>query len=92
MLFLEDHRRGSDAQRRLYALFEILYTAIDFSAAALFVIGSFMFLSEEWTRTGTYLFIVGSFLFAAKPTLRLVRELKLAAMGDTADLAKRLDP
>ena len=49
-----------------------------------------MFLSENWQTTGTWLFIAGSVLFAAKPTLRLVRELKLAAMGDTKDLAERL--
>ena len=91
MLFQTDPRQGSHDQRRLYALFEILYTLIDFTAATLFVIGSFMFLSEEWQTPGTWCFVVGSFFFAAKPTLRLIRELKLAAMGDTEDLAKRLN-
>ncbi|MGR3802090.1 YrhK family protein [Marinibacterium profundimaris] len=89
MLFQTDHRHGTHDQRRIYAWFEIAYTIIDFAAATLFVIGSFMFLSEEWTMTGTWCFIVGSFFFAAKPTLRLVRELKLAAMGDEEDLAER---
>lgn len=91
MLFQTDHRQGTRDQRRFFAICEILYTVIDFSAAALFVIGSFMFLSEAWQTTGTILFIIGSFLFAAKPTLRLTRELKLMAMGDTSDLADRLE-
>ncbi|WP_428926895.1 YrhK family protein [Marinibacterium sp. SX1] len=89
MLFQTDHRQGSHDQRRLYALFEIFYTVIDFAAATLFIIGSFMFLSDDWMTPGTWCFIVGSFFFAAKPALRLVRELKLAALGDAEDLAKR---
>ena len=89
MLFQTDHRRGTHDQRRLFALFEIIYTIIDFAAATLFIIGSFMFLSPAWGTIGTYCFIVGSFFFAAKPSLRLARELKLAAMGDAEDLAQR---
>lgn len=91
-LFQRDFRAGSARQRKLYAAFEIAYTLVDFVAAATFVIGSFMFLSDEWTHTGTWFFIIGSFCFALKPTIRLWRELKLAAMGDDEDLAERLDP
>jgi hypothetical protein len=90
MLFHSDNRNGSDRGKRIYALFEIVYTAIDFLAAMMFLVGSVMFLSEAWQTPGTWLFIVGSVLFATKPTLRLARELKLAAIGDTDDLAKRL--
>ncbi|WP_109466307.1 YrhK family protein [Albibacillus kandeliae] len=90
MLFHKDRRNQNPESSRLYALYEIAYTAIDFGAALTFLVGSIMFLSENWQTTGTWLFIAGSVLFAAKPTLRLVRELKLAAMGDTKDLAERL--
>ncbi len=91
MLFQRPLRDQNDRSRRLYAAFEIVYTAIDFMAALLFVIGSVMFFYAAWERTGTWLFLIGSLLFAAKPTLRLVRELKLAAMGDTEDLAERIE-
>jgi hypothetical protein len=37
------------------------------------------------------LFLVGSLLFAAKPTLRLIREIKLYRMGDVDDLAHRFE-
>lgn len=90
-LFQRDHRSDSPHHARVYAAFEIAYTSVDFTAALTFVIGSVMFLSEEWTRTGTYLFIVGSICFALKPTIRLWRELKLAAMGNPEDVASRLE-
>lgn len=89
MIFESNHRDRSADHQRLYATFEILYTFVDFAAAVLFIIGSIMFFSEEWTRTGTWLFLVGSIFFAAKPALRVVRELKLAAIRDTEELAKR---
>ena len=90
-LFQRDRRNDSPQQARVYAAFEIAYTAVDFTAAITFVIGSVMFLSEEWTRIGTYLFIVGSICFALKPTIRLWRELKLTAMGDPEDVASKLE-
>lgn len=89
MLFSRDHRSGTTEQRRLYAAFEIAYTAIDFTAALCFVVGSVMFFFEDWQTTGTWLFLIGSICFALKPTLRPVRELKLAAIGDDKDLAQR---
>lgn len=92
MLFERDHRLGSDAQRRKYAAYELIYTIVDFSAALFFIIGSIFFFYEELMRAGTWLFLVGSVFFAAKPMLRLLRELKLARMGDTEDLAKRFEP
>ena len=89
MLFNEDHRQGTERQRQIYAAFEIAYTLVDFVAALCFVVGSVMFFSEDWQTPGTWLFLIGSIFFALKPTLRLVRELKLAAMGDDKDLAQR---
>ncbi|MDW4498594.1 YrhK family protein [Sulfitobacter sp. D35] len=91
LLFHRERRNQNPRSQRVYALFEIAYTVVDFTAALLFLVGSVMFLSEDWQTVGTWLFIVGSCCFMAKPTIRLVRELKLAAIGDTEDLAKRLN-
>ncbi len=91
MLFHQDQRNRNAETKRIHALFEIVYTLVDFMAALTFLIGSVMFLYDSWQTFGTWLFIVGSILFATKPTLRLARELKLAAMGDADDLADRLN-
>jgi len=89
MLFRSENRSKSARHESIYAMFEILYTVVDFAAAVFFIIGSVMFFYEEWMTTGTWLFVVGSFFFAMKPALRLIRELKLASIGDTEALAKR---
>lgn len=73
----------------MYALFEIAYTLVDFGAALCFIVGSVFFFYDTLVFPGTWLFLIGSILFAAKPTLRLVRELKLLRMGDYADIAER---
>lgn len=91
MLFTQNHR-ADPAKTRRYALYEIAYTVVDFAAAILFVIGSIMFFSDNWQTTGTWMFLIGSLCFAAKPTIRLVRDVHLAAMGDHEDLAERLRP
>ncbi|MCR8825065.1 YrhK family protein [Pseudosulfitobacter koreensis] len=91
MLFKPDQHTYSEADRRRFATFEIVYTLIDFAAAGLFLAGSVMFRSEAWQTPGTWLFIAGSVLFASKPTLRLIRELRLAAAGDAKDLSARFE-
>lgn len=88
-LFHRDRRDYSAAHRRIYARFEIAYTTVDFLAALMFIVGSVMFFSDAWQVTGTWLFLVGSFFFAAKPTLRLWREVKLYRLGDLEHLAAR---
>ncbi len=90
-LFHPGNPNRSEEAQRLYAAFEVWYTLVDFAAAALFVVGSVLFLWERTTTTGTVLFIVGSVCFALKPTLRLVRELRMARIGDTEDLAQRAE-
>jgi hypothetical protein len=90
-LFAPQNRDRSDRSRRIWAAFELVYTAVDFGAAICFVIGSVMFFYESLMTVGTWFFLVGSIMFAAKPSLRLAREIKLAAIGDTEDLAKRFD-
>jgi len=88
-LFHHENRQRTAETRRLYALFELAYTLVDFGAALCFVAGSVMFFFETWQTPGTWLFLIGSLLFAAKPTLRLAREIRLAAAGDRDALADR---
>ena len=88
-LFDHRNRDRNEATRALYARFEILYTLVDFSAAFSFIVGSVMFFQSAWQETGTWLFLIGSIFFALKPTLRLVREIRLYRMGDMDDLARR---
>lgn len=79
----------TDTYKRRFALYELVYTIIDFTAAGLFVVGSVMFFSEDWQRPGTWCFLLGSLCFAAKPTLRLIREIRLAEEGQVSKLAER---
>jgi hypothetical protein len=88
--FQSDLRTRSDQHRNIYALYELTYTAIDLSAAVLFIVGSILFFYQDLQDAGTWCFLVGSIFFAAKPMLRVVRELHLLAIGDYDDLAKRI--
>jgi hypothetical protein len=87
--FNPDNRTRTPRNRRLYAAYEIGYTAIDFAAASLFLVGSMLFFSDQTQNLGTTMFVIGSVCFALKPTLRLVREIHYAAIGDLDDLARR---
>ena len=40
-------------------------------------------------NTAIWLFVIGSLLFVVSPSLKLVRELHYAMIGDLADLAER---
>jgi len=78
----EPHGSGFSArEKRVHARYEIAYTAVDFLAALSFVAGSVMFFWSSWQTPGTWLFLVGSVLFAAKPTIRLFKELALVGAG-----------
>lgn len=77
-------------KRKAYAAFEILYTLVDFLAAMAFVVGSIMFLGEDLKTVATWFFISGSIMFALKPTIRVAREIKLAAAGDERELANKI--
>lgn len=88
-LFDPRDRRISAAQARRYALFEILHTAADFLAAFLFIAGSVMFFSEQTKTAGTVCFLIGSLFFAAKPSIRLVREVWLARIDKVDRLAEK---
>lgn len=88
-LFDHRNREKTDETHRVYAAYELAHTLADFGAAFCFIIGSVFFFYESLMRAGTWLFLIGSILFAAKPTLRLAREIKLLRMGRIDDLARR---
>ena len=90
-LFHHENRQASPEAKAFYARVEIAYTIVDFSAAALFLVGSFLFFSEATQTLATWLFVLGSAAFAMKPTLRLWREVKLYRMGKTTRLAERAE-
>ena len=80
-------RDVSPQQARRYALVELLHTATDFTAAALFISGSVLFFFESTMRIGTWAFLLGSICFALKPAIRLARERWLAKLDDVDRLA-----
>lgn len=88
-LFQHKNRQKSAKSRRIFAIYELVYTTVDFMAAMFFVSGSIMFFFEDWQSTGTWMFLIGSILFATKPTLRFAREMQLKALGYDDDLAAR---
>lgn len=90
-LFHHENRQASPEAKAFYARVEIAYKIVDFSAAALFLVGSFLFFSEATQTLATWLFVLGSAAFAMKPTLRLWREVKLYRMGKTTRLAERAE-
>ncbi|RKF14221.1 hypothetical protein D6850_12450 [Roseovarius spongiae] len=90
-LFQHENRQKSPASRRLYALYEIAYTIVDFIAALSFLVGSILFFWAKYETPAVWLFVIGSTCFCLKPTIRMAREIRLLGMGDTEDLAKRYD-
>ena len=87
-LFNPDNRNLSDRHKKIYAYCELAYTTVDFSAAALFVIGSILFFSDSTTYIGTWLFLIGSVLFGLRPTIKLLREIAYLRLGDYQDIIK----
>ena len=64
---LFDHRnreRNADT-RRVYALFEIAHTAVDFGAALCFTIGSVLFFAWSLPRLGLVLGVAGAVVLAS---------------------------
>lgn len=87
--FDPDNRTRSPDHRRIYALYEFAFTFVDFAAAILFLVGSVMFFYSSLEHPALWCFVVGSVCFALKPTIRVVREFHLLAIGDYSDLAER---
>lgn len=88
-LFRQENRQRSERSRAFYAAVELVYTVVDFTAALAFLVGSILFFWKSLETMAIWFFVIGSVLFAMKPTIRLYREVRLAMMGDTEDLAKR---
>ncbi|WP_298493018.1 YrhK family protein [uncultured Maritimibacter sp.] len=91
-LFRLSNRQRSEASRTVYARFQLVYTAVDFGASLAFVAGSAMYIIGVADTTVIWVYLAGSLLFAAKPTLRLLREIKLYRMGHVEYLAQRAEP
>lgn len=87
--FNPENRTKSHRNRKIYAVYEIAYTAVDFSAAILFLVGSVLFFYKSLENPAIWCFVIGSVFFALKPTIRIVRELHFLMMGDYSDLAER---
>lgn len=90
-LFRHENRERNHETRRVYAIFELVYTVVDFSAAVFFFVGSVLFFWKSTETAAIWLFVIGSLLFAAKPSLRLAREIKLVSMGNFESLAERAE-
>lgn len=86
-LFAPENREASPRHERIYAIYEVAHTAVDFCAAMLFLVGSILFFDESMTTSATWCFVLGSIAFAAKPSLRLARELHYLALGRYEELA-----
>jgi hypothetical protein len=71
---------ATPAHVRVYALYERLYTLVDFTAAVMFVAGSWLFFYPSESVTATWLFLIGSICFTARPTVRVLREFHLAQL------------
>ncbi|MCP1197873.1 YrhK family protein [Notoacmeibacter sp. MSK16QG-6] len=80
------NKHASERHRTIHVAYEILDTLVSFSAAMLFLVGSWMFFYKSLQNPAIWCFVVGSFFFAVKPTLRLIREIQYAASGDLGRL------
>lgn len=88
-LFDPTAAQRSPRHTRLYALYELGFTIVDFLASFQFIAGSFLFFYPSTTELGTWLFLVGSVCFGVKPSIRLIREFHLLWLGDADVLAER---
>lgn len=90
-LFQHANREVSDDTRRVYALYEIAHTAVDFAAALCFLVGSVLFFWPAVETGAIWLFVLGSVFFFLKPAIRLAREIQLYRMGRLDRLAARAE-
>jgi len=61
----------------IYRRYQVVRTAVDFGAAACFVLGSVFFFFHSTTKAADWLFLIGSILFAVKPTIDVTTQLLL---------------
>jgi hypothetical protein len=79
-------REGHPLLERLRRSFFRLHLLADFVAGVCFTVGSVFFFWPSLMTAGTWLFLIGSLLFVAKPTIRLVHELRRTRL--VADLTE----
>ncbi|WP_055486503.1 YrhK family protein [Streptomyces sp. WMMB 322] len=60
--------------------YEVASIVNDIFIAVWFLVGSFMFFSERWERTGTWCFVFGSVELLVRPVIRLVRHFHLRSV------------
>ena len=84
-MFNADLFTATPRHRAVYNFYEVLYTTVDFVAAAMFVVGSASFFYAALQTAGTWLFLIGSLFFAARPTVRLLREFHLSRLPVPGD-------
>ncbi|MCB1377290.1 MAG: YrhK family protein [Alphaproteobacteria bacterium] len=86
-LFDPQNHTRSEAHRKIYAWSTMAYTAVDFTAAVLFIIGSILFFQASTAYAATWLFLIGSIFFGLRPTITLLREIAYMRVGDYRDVA-----
>ncbi len=62
--------------------YQVVRTAVDFGAAACFVLGSVFFFYPAMTTAADWLFLTGSILFAVKPTIDMIRSVHLRRLPE----------
>jgi len=67
--------------REVYSMYELIYSGVDLLAAIAFIVGSIFFFYQSLMEAGTWLFLIGSIFFALRPSVRMLRELHLAALS-----------
>jgi hypothetical protein len=87
-IFQPHNSTASPEHERIYAIYEVWYTAVDFLAASLFLVGSVLFFWSSTQTPAIWLFVIGSLCFALKPTLRLMRELSYLRLKKYSALAQ----
>ncbi|WP_245412381.1 YrhK family protein [Notoacmeibacter ruber] len=85
-LFDPRNKHASQKHQKIHAAYAIAETFVSFSAAMLFLVGSWMFFYKDLQVPAIWCFVIGSVFFAIKPTLRLIREIQYALTGDLDDL------
>lgn len=89
--FQHQNRERNDDTRRVYALYELAYTAVDFAAALSFLVGSVLLFWKSLETPAIWLFVIGSACFFLKPSIRMAREVQLWRMGRLDRLAARAE-
>ena len=64
-------------EQRWHEIYEWAHILNDLISSALFVIGSFMFLTVDLQHAGVWLFIAGSLQMAVGPAIRTANKLHL---------------